>query len=61
MKGLAIAGFVVAAGVFLVAALLDVLRLKAVNAPLVLYAITSLAVAMAVHAASLRDDAPPVL
>jgi hypothetical protein len=58
--GFAVAGFVIAALLSLVAAIIHVLRLNAVNAPLVLCAITFFVVGLAVHAASLKDDAPPV-
>ena len=59
--GLAAAGFVVAALVFLVAAIVHVLRFNAVDAPLVLCAITCMATGTAVHAGTLGEDAPPVL
>jgi hypothetical protein len=60
MPGFAVAGFVSAAALSLVAATIHVLRLNAVNAPLVLVAIAFLVVGLTVHALSLEDDAPPV-
>ena len=59
--GFAVAGFVVAAALSLVAATIHVLRLNAVNAPLVLVAIACFAVGITVHTLSLKDDAPPVV
>jgi hypothetical protein len=60
-SGIAVGGFGVAALLFLFAAIVHVVRLNAVDAPLVLCAITSFSIALVVHAASLEDDAPPVL
>ena len=59
--GFAVAGFVGAALILLAAAIVHVMRLNAVNAPLVLAAITSFTIGLVVHTASLKGDAPPVL
>jgi len=58
--GFAVAGFVIAALLSLLAATIHVLRLNAVNAPLVLTAITFFVLAIALHTIIVGDDAPPV-
>ena len=57
--GLAIIGFVFAALLSLVAATIQVLQLNAVNAPLVIGAITLIVVAVAAHALGVKGEAPP--
>ena len=56
----AIAGFFLAAVLSLIAAAVQVLRLNVVNFGLVIRAILFLIIAIAVHAKSLKEDAPPV-
>ena len=57
---IAIAGFFLAAVFSFVAAAVHVLRLNEVNFGLVIRAIFFLIIAVAVHAMSMKDDAPPV-
>ena len=59
--GFAIAGFVIGALLSLLAATVHVLQLNAVNAPMVLSAITFVVLAVALHTISSSGDAPPVL
>ena len=57
--GFAITGFIFAAVLSLAAATIQVLQLNAVNAPLVIGAITLLVVAIATHALGVKGEAPP--
>ena len=57
--GVAITGYIFAALLSLAAATIQVLQLNAVNAPLVIGAITLLVVAIAAHALGVKGEAPP--
>ena len=57
---LAATGFFIAAILFFVAAAIQVLRLNAVNPTVVILAILFMIIAIGVHAASLKDNKPPV-